>query len=315
MTPGRACVAGATGYLGHRVVAELRAHGRPVTAILKDCGRAADQIRLAAAGADLAFVDAARREPYGEALAGATVAISCMASSDVGVDATDDFLAIDRDANIRFGREAVQVGAAHVILVATFEGRASRRLTAFSDAKECAVDAIGGACRAAGALFTVIRPTAYFSDLTDRAFDSVFAHDLHTVVGDGRHRINPVDGEDVAAFLADGIDDPAWAGREHPVGGPDIFSFREIGLLAAEVIGRPRPPRIRSIPIWSLRCLADLAAAAGLVSPFSRRSAALLRWMIYSGTHDAIAPACGARHLRDAFRAKYAALPSRLPAA
>jgi uncharacterized protein YbjT (DUF2867 family) len=158
-------------------------------------------------GATLAFVDASRMESYAGALSGIEVAISAMASGNVHLDSTDDFWAIDRDANIRFGLEAVHAGARQVVLVATFEGRDSRRFSEFSNAKECAVDAIGAACRQAGAAFTVIRPTAYFSDLTDRAFDSVEKQGRYTVIGDGSNRINPVDGDNVAAFIADCIGD------------------------------------------------------------------------------------------------------------
>ena len=308
MMHDRICVAGATGYLGSRVVAELRARSSPVVAILRDRSCDQDKRRFIGLGVVLAFVDAARLEPYAEALSGAVVAISCLASANVHGDATNDFWAIDRDANIRFGRAALHAGVRHVILVATFEGRASRHASAFSDAKEVAVDTIGAACREAGAAFTVIRPTAYFSDLTDRAFDSVYRHGRHTVIGDGSHRINPVDGCDVAAFIASCIGDSTKAGREHQVGGPDTFSFREIGMLAAEVIGQPDSLKLRMIPIWSLRLAATLASAAGLISRGSRRSAAILKWMIWSGTHDAVAPACGAKRLRDAFCAKRDAL-------
>ena len=308
MTQGLVCVAGASGYLGRRVVADLRARSVPVVAILKDRSRMTDQSDLARLGATLAFVDAALLEPYAEALAGAKVAISCMASGNMQVDASSDFWAIDRDANIRFGRAALRAGARHIILVATFEGRASRHSNAFSNAKEAAVDAIGAAARAAGAVFTVIRPTAYFSDLTDRAFSSVLKSNRHTVIGNGAHRINPVDGADVAAFITACIIDPAMAGREHQVGGPDIFSFREIGMLAAEVIGRPDLLRIRMIPVWSLRLAATLASGAGVFSRASRRRAAVLRWMIWSGTHDAVAPVCGARSLREAYFAECNAL-------
>jgi uncharacterized protein YbjT (DUF2867 family) len=304
LTPPQACIAGATGYLGSRLVAQLRARSMPVVAILKDRSCEADQQRLNALGATLAFVDASRIESYAQALSGSQIAISCMASRNVDVDSTDDFWAIDRDANIRFGLEAVRSDAQHVILVATFEGRDSRRLTEFSNAKESAVDAIGAACRQAGVMFTVIRPTAYFSDLTNRAFDSVLKRGRYTVVGDGSHRINPVDGDDVAVFIADCIGNPEMAGREHQIGGPDIFTFREIGLLAAEVIGLPTPLKIRSIPSWSLRFIAAMAAMVGLVSSKSKRSAAILRWMIYSSTHDAVAFSCGTRRLYDDFCSK-----------
>jgi uncharacterized protein YbjT (DUF2867 family) len=226
--PRQVCVAGATGYLGSRLVTQLRARSMAIVAILRDRSCEADQRKLNALGATLAFVDASRIESYAQALSGSQIAISCMASRNVHVDSTNDFWAIDRDANIRFGIEAVRAGAQHVILVATFEGRDSRGLTEFSNAKESAVDAIGAACRQAGVAFTVIRPTAYFSDLTNRAFDSVLKRGRYTVVGDGSHRINPVDGDDVAVFIADCIGNPEMAGREHQIGGPDIFTFREI---------------------------------------------------------------------------------------
>lgn len=255
-------------------------------------------------GADLAFVDASRLQSYTEAFSNADLAITCRASANVHVDATNDFWTIDRDAIIRFGDAAVQAGVRQLILVATFEGRASRHYTAFSEAKEAAVDTIGAACRQAGAAFTVIRPTAYFSDLTDRAFDSVQKNGQHKVVGNGTHRINPIDGADLATFIVECISDPTKAGREHLVGGPDTFSFREIGELAAEVIGRPGTVKIRTIPVWAWRLAAALASAADLISRGRRRSAAMLNWMMWSGTHDAIALACGTRRLRDVNCAK-----------
>jgi len=94
----------------------------PVVAILKDRSCEADQHRLSALGVTLAFVDASRIESYAQALSGSQIAISCMASRNVDVDSTDDFWAIDRDANIRFGIEAVRAGAKQIILVAPSRG-------------------------------------------------------------------------------------------------------------------------------------------------------------------------------------------------
>jgi hypothetical protein len=78
------------------------------------------------------------------------------------------------------------------------------------------------------------------------------------------------------------------------------------------LLGQPKSPRINSIPVWGLQLVAALASVAGVVSRGSRRSAAMLRWMIYSGTHDAIAPACGALRLRDEYCAKRDALPHQV---
>jgi uncharacterized protein YbjT (DUF2867 family) len=307
----RVCVAGATGYLGARVVAAFRARGAPVVAIVKDRSKAATLARLSELGATIAFVDAALLEPYTAALVDVAVAVTCLASSNVQVDSRSDFWAIDRDANVRFGLAAISAGARQIVLVATFEGRDSRHFTEFSDAKEQAVDVIGDACRSAGVAFTVIRPTAYFSDLTNRAFDSVRKNGRYTVIGTGLRRINPVHGDDVAGFLAESVNDPGRAGHEHKVGGPDIFTFREIGELAADVLGKRETLQIRRVSLLSLRATAMIAGAAGLVSRKQRRFAAVLRWMIYAGTHDAVAQSCGRRRLSEEFMAKADALEVR----
>ena len=49
----------------------------------------------------------------------------------------------------------------------------------------------------------------------------------------------------------------------YPVGGPDIFTFRQIGMLAAEVMGRPGALKIRRMPLWALRLAAAVAPACG----------------------------------------------------
>ena len=56
-------------------------------------------------------------------------------------------------------------------------------------------------------------------------------------------------------------------------------------------------------PLW-LRAMAMIAATAGVVSHKSRQFAAVLSWMIYAGTHDAVAQSCGDRRLKEEFMAK-----------
>ena len=79
-------------------------------------------------------------------------------------------------------------------------------------------------------------------------------------------------------------------------------------MLAAEVIGLAQSLKVRSIPLWPLRCVAATEAILGLVSRKSRRSAEMLGWMIYSSTHDAIAVSCGKRRLYEEFCSKRDAL-------
>ncbi len=309
----RISVAGATGYLGIRVVTALRAQNIAVTAIVRNHADSPALRKLVTLGCTVVAVDAARKEPYEFAIVDADVAISCMASRNTGMDPANDFWSIDRDANIRFGLAAVASHVRHVVLLATFEGPASRHQSEFTDAKEHAVDAVRIACGAAKIALTVVRPTAFFSDLTDRAFDSVAKHNRYTEIGNGSHRINPIDGNDVADLIRRHLDAPVAGDEELPVGGPDILTFHDIGSLAAESLGRLDQLRFRMIPVALLRVLASLAKVGGKLSRRSRRSAAILKWMIYVGTHDAVAPCAGARRLRDAFTAKRIAFDAQLP--
>jgi uncharacterized protein YbjT (DUF2867 family) len=303
-----ACVVGATGYLGFAVVEELRRRNVAVVAVARNSSsEKVEQLRMI--GADVTFVDASSgdQESYVDALASADVAISCLTVSfdrRMKIDKSNDFWAIDRDANIRFGRQALQVGVQHIILVATFEGPESRYVSEFTGAKEEAVDCLQHDCeRSAGrTVFTVIRPTAYFKDLTDRAFEGVLNYSRHTVIGRGSCQINPVSKEDVASFIADCVRDQR--GGDFPIGGPDIFSFCEIGLLAARIIGNEHELTIRKVPIFLLRVMAFVLSLVGHIWEPARRQAALLHWMVYVSTHDAVAPRIGNHRLRDEYNDK-----------
>lgn len=309
----KAIVVGATGHLGVAVVEELSTRNVPVVAVARHQSASLEQFVASGnenkkedhARLQVAFVDAlhpSTDNSYTKVFAvhpQITTAVSCLASQD-------DFWAVDRDATIRFGRAALQAGVRHVILVATFEGRDSRCMSDFSNAKEEAVDVLRHDCEMRGVTFTVIRPNAYFKDLTEFAFDSVLAHNQHTVLGTGLCRINPIAREDVARFMVDCIQDRR--GGEFPVGGPDTYSFCEIGVLAADVIfgtnNNHNALRIRHIPLWSLRLLGGVLDLVGRVSRAARRKAAFLHWMVYVSTHDDVAPCCGQRHLRDEYETK-----------
>ena len=300
MTTERVCIVGATGYLGIAVTEELCKRGISVVAVARNSSsRNVEKIRSLSANVE--FVDASKpEESYEASLTDATTAISCLAAGYKNVDKTSDFWAIDRDATVRFGRQAVAAGVQQLILVSTFEGKESRGTSEFSNAKEEAVDALREQCQEKGVVFTVIRPNAYFKDLTTQAFESVANDGYYTVLGEGSHRINPIAREDVASFMVDCVQSKREG--EHYLGGPDKFTFLEIGILASQVIGNEEQVKIRHVPLWTLRILAIGLSFVGLLSRASRRSAALLYWMVYVSSHDGIAPCCGKRRLIDEYK-------------
>jgi uncharacterized protein YbjT (DUF2867 family) len=300
-------IAGATGYLGWFLTRKLCAEGWRVIAAAKDESERDACGHLKAMGASVVLRDAAKMASWKDILPICGTVLSCMASGNPGADASNDFWAIDKDANARLGAESATAGVRHFLLSATFEGPDSRAVTALSEAKEAAVDAIRDSAKASGMLFTVIRANAYFKDLTNRFFDSVLRDGSFSVFGGGTTRINPIHGADVADFVSDIVSDPGKAGKEYPIGGPDVFTFREMGMLAAEVIKPVGGVHIRD---GSLAPFEAMAFLSSLAAPFSRAARvrnALIRWMLYALTHDAVAPVCGQRHLLEEYRERLAA--------
>jgi len=299
-------IAGATGYLGWFLTRKLCAEGWRVIAAAKDESEREACGRLEAMGASVVLRDAAKRASWKDILPSCGSVLSCMASRNAGADASNDFWAIDRDANARLGAESATAGVGHFLLFATFEGPDSRAVTAFSEAKEAAVDAIRDCATASGMLFTVIRANAYFKDLTTRFFDSVLRDDSFSVFEGGGTHINPIHGADVADFVSEILSDPGKAGKDYPIGGPDIFTFREMGMLAAEVIKPEGGVHIRDGSLAPFKAMAFLTSLAAPFSRAARVRNALVRWMLYALTHDAVAPVRGHRHLMEDYRERLA---------
>ena len=299
---GTALVAGATGYLGWYLTSKLRTEGWTVIAVARNESEREASERLQSTGARVVYRDASHGDSWSDLLSGCDAVLSCMASPNRGVGASEDFWSIDRDANARLGAQSAAAGVRHFVLFATFEGPHSRRVTAFSEAKEAAVDAIRSSAASSGMVFTVIRANAYFKDLTSHFFDSVLRTGSFHVYAGGTARINPIHGADVADFAYEILIDQTAAGVEYPVGGPDVFTFREIGLLAADVIRPQGGVRIVDTSLVPLMATSALLGPLAAASRGIRSKRALVRWMIYALTHDAVARAVGKRRLVDDYR-------------
>ena len=130
----------------------------------------------------------------------------------------------------------------------------------------------------------VVRATGFFSDLTDLLTSA--RRGVVPVLGDGRTRMNPVDGSDVAAAAADAL---TGDGIETCVGGPDVLTWDEIAWLAGTAHGRS--VRVIHVPTGAVRrCLPVIRA----VSP---RTANLADFLARVTSRDLVAPASGRRRL------------------
>lgn len=267
-------VAGATGYLGGFVARELKSRGHFVRALARSPGRleplkdTLDEI-----------VQAEITVPA--TLEGICEGIDTVFSS-VGITKQKDgltFRDVDYQGNRNLLQAARAAGVKKFIYVSVFNGPALRHLDIVR-AHEDFVDEL----KASGIDYAVIRPTGYFSDMGE--FFTMASRGRVYLFGDGKNRVNPIHGADLAEVCADTLE----SGRQEiDVGGPEVLSWGEIAELAFAVLGKPA--RISHVPLW----IAKAAVAAARL--FNRHRGELMAFFVEMGTGEVVAPAAGTHTL------------------
>ncbi|MFP4148013.1 MAG: SDR family oxidoreductase [Nitriliruptoraceae bacterium] len=270
-------LAGATGYLGRHLARGLAARGYRTRAVVRQPGALET---FALPGTDVRVAQVTRPETLTGIMDGADAVISA-----VGITRQRDgasYGQVDLGANRNLLAAAERAGVSRFVYVGVLNGPRLRHV-ALCEAKERFVDLL----HASPVPSAVIRPTGFFRDL-DAVVD--LARKGHAfIVGDGTARLNPVAGEDVAEVCVDALDPGV---EEVEVGGPDIFSHRELTeLLIAQV---DRPVRIHRIPEGSRPLLRGVTR---LVTP--RHVWGPAEFLLESSTLDMVAPVRGTRRLSD----------------
>lgn len=293
----RILLAGATGYIGQAVAAELVDRRFNVIAIVRDATSdiPACETRVADVtdGADL---ERALGETEYDAV------ISCIASR-TGVP--DDAWRVDCEANRNLLAAALGRGAQHFLLLSAICVQKPR--LAFQHAKL----AFEADLARSGIDFTIIRPTAFFKSLSGQ-IERVRQGKPFLLFGDGTETAcKPIGSVDLARFIVDCLDDPAARNAIKPIGGPgDAITPREQGELLFELSGRP--PKFRSVSPELLKFASIALGPLGRLWTGAARRAELARighyyatesmllWDKQRNTYDAQAtPATGEESLRD----------------
>lgn len=94
----------------------------------------------------------------------------------------------------------------------------------------------------------IVNPSGYFSNVTD--FLLMARKGFGLTLGDGSAKVNPIHGADLAGFIVEHLGEPSTS---WDVGGPDIFTYRELEELAFRIAGRRK--RILCIGQGTLRPL------------------------------------------------------------
>lgn len=275
----RVLVVGATGYLGSHMVAELKAAGHWVRAL----SRRAGAFDGASTRPDEVFVGQATRR---ETLDGLCDGIDYLFSA-LGQTRQKDkqsFWDVDYGANKTVLDLAVAAGVKQFLFISVIRPEISLDLDVVA-----AREALVRDMEAAPIPHTVVRATGFFSDMGE--FLEMAKGGRVWLVGNGAARINPVDGSDVAraAITAFGTDK-----SEVEVGGPDVYTYAEIGALAFDVLGKRS--RITRVPLWIVN------AFLAVLRPISRRQYTTFAFLARMMQNDLLGPCIGSRHLREAFR-------------
>lgn len=273
----RVFIAGATGYLGRHLCAEYQQRGWYVIALVRKTTQAApiaaDQLVEAQATDPLTLKGV---------MAGADLVVSCL-----GITRQADGLGywdVDYQANLNLLREAERAGVGRFGYIHVL-GASDMAQVPLVAAKSAFVAEL----QCSTVVTTVVAPTGYFSDIGD--FLKMAQSGRVWLFGNGSKRINPIHGADLATAAAEAIDARLdWL----DVGGPDVFTQRELAELAFASIRKP--PRITMLP--------DILRRIALrVLPFvtPRRISGPARFFLSALALDMVGARHGTRRLKDHF--------------
>ncbi len=279
-------VAGASGYLGRYAVKEFKERGFYVRALVRD----PEKLKATGPHLEPAVYDLVDEIIVGdvtnpESIKGICKGIDLVFSS-LGLTSPDPRLTsydVDYLGNKGILDQAVEEHVARFIYISVFNQDKMAEILSIKAHELFVAD-----LKKSGLSWAVIRPNGYFSDM-GRFFSMAQSGHIF-MVGEGEKKINPVHGADLAKISADAAEGES---REIAVGGPDIYTFREVMELAFHACGKN--PWITPLPMW-------LAEGGLMVTGlFNRNLADLLSFAVEALKFDHVAPACGTRHLKEFF--------------
>ena len=266
----RILIAGATGYIGKAVAAELVQRGHKVTALVRQPTEIPD--------CQVVVTDLTDPETLTQSLQDASfdVVVSCIASRS-GV--SDDAWRVDHGANRNLLRIAREAGARQFLLLSAI--CVQRPKLAFQRAKL----AFEAELTESGLDYTIVRPTAFFKSLSGQ-IQRVRAGKPFLVFGDGTETAcKPIGEADLAEFMVDCMENTDARNAILPIGGPGAaITPREQGEMLFELTGMP--PKFRSVSPRIFNFAAGLIAPVGMVWPAAARKAELARIGHYYATES-----------------------------
>ncbi|NTV67434.1 MAG: SDR family oxidoreductase [Chlorobaculum sp.] len=279
-------VAGSTGYIGRYVVQEFKNRGYWVRALVRN----PDKINKPGPHLEPAFDHLADEFFIGDATTPESIKGVCdgveLVFSSLGMTRPDfvhSSFDVDYKANLNIMREAQRAKVKKFVYISVFNAQKMMEIENIK-AHEKFVDEL----RASGMEYSIVRPTGYFSDMAQ--FLNMARNGFMFSLGEGETRSNPIHGADLAKVCVDAAEGDA---REIDAGGPEIFTYRQVAMMAADVVNK-QPLNI-SLPLW----LADgIAAVTGFIN---RDIHDIALFATTVSKNDTVAPPYGTHRLREFF--------------
>lgn len=269
-------IAGATGHLGRHLVPKVQERGYRARLLVRDLAKASELKADEVIQADLR-----RPNELEHVCKGVEMVFSCAGASldlrNWSDRATYD--EIDYKGNSNLLDAAVRAGVGRFIYVSLHNAQAFD--TEYSAAHERFVERL----KASKLSATVIRPTGFFYMFKE--FLNMAWQGQAFLIGEGACRTNPIHEADLAEYCLEAFNSQE---EELSVGGPEVFTRRQIVEMCFEVLGST--PRITTL---SPRIVLGMLPVVRL---FHRRMADLLHFGTKVGLVDVVAPAYGTRKLR-----------------
>lgn len=279
----RVFMLGGTGTIGRATVRALVARGHEVVCFVRPkagVGGALspDETESLLEGAELRFGDVADPQSLAQGFRGERfdALVSCLASR-TGVPR--DAWAIDHRAHVEALAAARQAGVSQVVLLSAI--CVQKPLLGFQQAKLAFEAELIGS----GVSYSIVRPTAFFKSLSGQ-IERLRAGKPFVMFGDGTlTACKPISDDDLGAYLAGCLDDPAKRNRILPIGGPGaaITPLEQGERLFALL---DREPRFRRVPVGMLDGIIGVLGALGKVSTAMADKAELARIGRYYATES-----------------------------
>jgi uncharacterized protein YbjT (DUF2867 family) len=274
-------VAGASGGVGKAVLHELKQQSHHIRALARTTAKlgqlAVDDVFLA---------DARDPAKLAGACEGCEIVISALGGSlQLGrTEKHATYWDVDYMANKNLLVEAQRAGVRKFIYVSVFQAQEIKGSAYFA-----AHAAFEDELKRSGLSYALIRPTGIYYIFEE--FVNLARKGIVPLIGDGRARTNPIDEREVARVCVAALDGTQ---TEYDIGGPDIFSRREISERCFAVLGKK--PRFIKYPIGLMRLLIQP------LKLFDQRLFDLLDFAILVNHTDFVAPPVGQLKLESYLR-------------